>query len=154
MWRDMPSFTGIQEDCEEIVTDINHRLETRLQVQRLLRKIIYIKYDCFHKIFVFNPAWPNVSVCLSVYCTSLFIKEKNTCLCFFVSFLFSVCCLFKLAIMLPIIIIYLLSNLGPRMFWRAAYRSCSAVAAAWNIDGHPLWQLPPPWSCQDRLNYK
>jgi len=30
-YRDMPSFTGIQEDCEEIVTDINHRLETRLQ---------------------------------------------------------------------------------------------------------------------------
>ena len=32
MFRDMPSFSGIQEDCEEIVSVMNHNLELRLKV--------------------------------------------------------------------------------------------------------------------------
>ena len=52
----MPSFAGIQEDCEEIVTDINHRLDLRLKVEFfalcgiLLDTIAYSYYKSTEKI--------------------------------------------------------------------------------------------------------
>ena len=33
-FREMPSFAGIQEDCEQIINDIRHKLELRLEVNK------------------------------------------------------------------------------------------------------------------------